>query len=236
MRLVIDQKLVDRNTKIGKYSLQAGLVLLVGALIIDIYGFTRPQDTMILFYALGAFFVGLVLTNVSAYYNNRWGRRPDKGLSDALKGIDDRYALYHYRLGAAHVLLGPNGSTVFLPKYQPGPITFEKGKWVAPSAKRGPLGLFTSDPVGNPVAEAAEETASLNKFLKKRAPEVQLAPQAVVVFMHSQADISATDAPLTVLHVKQLKDYIRRLPKDNALPADTMAKLDESLGLTTAAE
>ena len=42
MRLVIDQKLVHRNANIGKYSLNAGLVLLVGALIIDIYGFAWP--------------------------------------------------------------------------------------------------------------------------------------------------------------------------------------------------
>jgi hypothetical protein len=236
MRLVIDQKLVQRNANIGKYSLNVGLVLLVGALIIDIYGFTRPQDTMILVYALVAFFLGLVLTNVSAYFNNRWGRRPDKGLSDALKGVDDRYTLYHYRLGAAHVLLGANGSTVFVPKYQPGAITFEKGKWLAPSAKRGPLGLFTNDPIGNPVAEAADEVASLNSYIKKHAPEVELAPQAVVVFMHPQAEISVHDAPVTVVHVKQLKEYIRRLPKDNALPALTLAKLDESLGLTPAAE
>jgi hypothetical protein len=236
MRLVIDQKLVQRNASIGKFSLNAGLVLLVGALVIDIYGFTRPQDTMILVYALVAFFVGLVLTNVSAYFTNRWGRRPDKGLSDALKGMDDRYTLYHYRLGAAHVLLGPNGTTVFVPKYQPGTITLDKGKWRAPSAKRGPLGMFTNDPIGNPMAEAADEVASLNRFIQKRAPDVQLAPQAVVVFMHPQAEISAPDAPMTVLHVKQLKDYIRRLPRDNALPELTVATLNQSLGLTAAAE
>jgi hypothetical protein len=236
MRLIIDEKLVERNAKIGKYTLQAGLVLLVGALIIDIYGLTRPQDTMILMYALGAFFIGLLLTNVAAFYNNRWGRRPDKGLSDALKGIDDRYSLYHYRLGASHVLLGPNGATVLLPKYQPGAILFQKGKWLAPSAKRGPLGLFTNDPVGNPVAEAAEEVSNLNKFLKKHAPDIQLAPQAVVIFMHSQAEISAAEAPVTVLHVKQLKDHIRRLPKDNALSPLTIAQLDSSLGLSPASE
>jgi hypothetical protein len=236
MRLVIDQKLVQRNTAIGKYSLNVGLVLLVGALIIDIYGFTRPQDTMILVYALIAFFIGLVLTNVSSYFTNRWGRRPDKGLSDALKGVDNRYTLYHYQLGAAHVLLGPNGTTVFVPKYQPGTVSLVRGKWLAPSARRGPLGLFTNDPIGNPMAEAADEVASLNRFLQKHAPEVQLAPQAVVVFMHPQAEVSAPDAPVTVLHVKQLKDYIRRLPKENALPELTVATLNNSLGLNATAE
>jgi hypothetical protein len=235
MRLVTDQKLVDRNAKIGKYSLQGGLVLLVGALVIDIYGFTQPQNSTILVYALAAFFVGLVLTNVSGYFNNRWGRRPDKGLTDALKGLDDRYALYNFRLGAAHVLLGPNGATVLVPKYQPGAITFEavkgKGRWQAPGARRGPLGMFTNDPVGDPLAEAADEVASLKAFLKKRVPEVELAPKAIIVFMHPQAEISAAEAPLPVMHVKQLKDHIRRLPRDAALPAETVSKVDKSLGL-----
>lgn len=236
MRLVTDQKLVDRNAKIGKYSLQAGLVLLVGALVIDIYGFTQPQNSMILVYALTAFFIGLMLTNVSAYFNNRWGRRPDKGLTDALKGLDDRYTLCHYRLGAAHVLLGQNGATVLLPKYQPGAIEYAlvkgRGRWQAPGARRGPLGMFTNDPVGDPVAEAADEVRSLKTFVKKHAPDVELEPQAIVVFMHPQAEISADEAPLPVMHVKQLKDHIRRLPKEAALPAETLAKLDEDLGLT----
>lgn len=236
MRQFIDEKRVERNVKIGKYSLQAGMVLLVGALIIDIYGITRPQEGMILIYALVAFFAGLVVTNVSTYYNNRWGRRPDKGLSDALKGIDDRYTLYHYRLGTGHVLLGPNGATVLVPKYQPGKVTFEDGRWRAPSAKRGPLGLFTSDPVGNPVAEAAAEVANLKQFLTKHAPNVELEPEGVVVFMHPQAEVSAAEAEVTVLHVKQLKDYIRRRSKENALPSSTIATLEASLGLTPTAD
>ena len=170
MRLVTDQKLVERNANIGKYALQGGLVLLVGALVIDIYGFTRPQNFMIIVYAMGAFLVGFILTNVSAYFTNRWGRRPDKGLNDALKGLDERYALYHYRLGASHVLFGPSGTIVLLPKYQPGPIQIQKGKWQAPGAQRGPLGMFTNDPIGNPVAEAADEVERLNAYLKKGCP------------------------------------------------------------------
>jgi len=234
MRLVTDQKMVARNASIGKYSLQAGLILLVGALVIDIYGFTKPQDTMIIVYAMGAFFVGLVLTNLSAYFNNRWGRRPDKGLNDALKGLDEHYALYHYRLGAAHVLFGPGGVSVLVPKYQPGRITIQKGRWQAPGANRGPLGMFTNDPVGNPVAEAADEVARLNAYLKKNAPDLKAAPQAVVVFMDPKAEIDLEDPPLPVVHVKQLKDFVRKQPKDMSLPAWPMERLDASLGLKPA--
>jgi hypothetical protein len=231
MRLVTDLKLVQRNANIGKYTLQGGLVLLVGALVIDIYGFTRPQDSMIIVYAMGAFLVGLILTNVSSYFTNRWGRRPDKGLNDALKGLDERYALYHYRLGASHVLFAPSGTIVLLPKYQPGPIQIQKGKWQAPGAQRGPLGMFTNDPIGNPVAEAADEVERLNAYLKKHAPDIQVAPQAVVVFMSPQAEIKVEDPPVPILHVKQLKDYIRRQPKDAAMSDFLMVKLDQTLGL-----
>jgi hypothetical protein len=231
MRQITDQKTVERNANIGKYALQAGLVLLVGALVIDIYGFTRPQDSMIVVYAMGAFFVGLVLTNVSAYFNNRWGRRPDKGLSDALRGLDEHYALYHFRLGAAHVLFGPGGVTVLVPKYQPGTISIAKGRWRAPGAQRGPLGMFTSDPIGNPVAEAADEVARLNAYLQRHAPDLKVAPQSVVVFMSPQAELSVEDPPVPVVHVKQLKDFIRHQPKDTTLPPLPMEHLDASLGL-----
>jgi len=93
MRIVTDEKLVKRNTQIGKYSLLAGTVLLVGALVINLLAFTRQNDYSLIVYVLIAFFVGFALTNLGTYLNNRWGRRPDRGLAEALKGLDDRYTL-----------------------------------------------------------------------------------------------------------------------------------------------
>jgi hypothetical protein len=164
---------------------------------------------------------------------NRWSRRPHLGLADALKGLDDRYTLYNYRLGAAHVLVGPGGVYILLPKYQRGPVTFNKNKWVAASAPRGFFSrFFAPDPLGNPTAEATYEVDNLNSFLKKRAPALSAVPQPLIVFMSPSAEISGKESPIPALHVKQLKDYVRRQPKGPTLSEADLAGLEANLGLT----
>jgi len=226
IRVVTNEKLVARNTAIGKYSLWGGTALLVGALIINVLAFFRPTEVQLLTYVIAAFFVGFTLTNVGTLFQNRWGRRPDKGLADALKGLDERFTLYNYRLGAPHVLAGPTGVIVLHPKYQVGPVTFDGKKWQNPGARRMFLGLFNPDPLGNPVAEVAGELDSFNRFIEKKAPDLKLAPTALIVFLDPHAELNAKDSPVPALHVKQLKDYVRKLPKDAALTPASLTQLD----------
>jgi len=222
MRIITTESLVKRNATIGRYSFIGGTVLLIGALLINLLAFTRPNDTSLLFYVIAAFFVGFALTNIGNLFNNRWGRRPDRGLAESLKGLDDRYALYNYRLGAAHVLSGPHGVVVLLPKHHYGPILYDGKRWHNPGARRGMFGLFNSDPLGNPILEAAGEVENFTRFVKKRGQELTAVPQAAVVFLNTRAEISAKDAPLPVLHFKQLKDYVRKLPKDSDFSIDSL--------------
>jgi hypothetical protein len=226
MRIVSDDKLIRRNTAIGKYSLWIGTALLVGALVINLLAFSRPQDVSLITYVIAAFFVGFTLTNIGTLYNNRWGRRPDRGLSEALKGLDDRFTLYNYRLGAPHVLAGPAGVIVLHPKYQVGPVIYDGKRWLNPGARRMMFGLFNPDPLGNPVAETAGDVESFNRFIKKRAPDLRVAPQALIVFLNPRAEVNAKDAAIPALHVKQLKDYVRRLPKDAAISSSNLTQLD----------
>jgi hypothetical protein len=226
MRIVTDEKLVKRNTQIGKYALLVGTVLLVIALVINLLAFRDQGNFTLITYVIAAFFVGFALTNLGTYLNNRWGRRPDRGLADALKGLDERYTLYNYRLGASHVLTGPLGVMVLKPKFQFGPVLFDGKRWQNPGARRIAFGLFNSDALGNPVVEAAEDVQALTRFLKKRAPDLQVAPQAAIVFLSPHAELSAKDSAIPAVHVKQLKDYIRRLPKDPAVNAAMLKELD----------
>ena len=223
MRIIADDKLIRRNSQIAKYATFGGLALLIGALVINILALTRQNDPSLLVYVMVAFFVGFVLTNIGTLFTNRWGRRPDKAVADQLKGLDERFTLYNYRLGAPHVLVGPSGAIVVVPKYQAGPIQYDGRRWTNPGARRGMFGLFNPDPLGNPVAEAAAEVDNLNRYLKKRAPQVSVAPQAVVIFMHPKAELSVKDAGIPVMHAKQLKEHIRRLPRDPAFRAKDLA-------------
>jgi hypothetical protein len=226
MRIVTNEKLVQRNTTIGKYALWGGTALLVGALIINLLAFRSPNDASLITYVIAAFFAGFTLTNIGTLYNNRWGRRPDRGLGEALKGLDDHYTLYNYRLGAPHVLAGPNGVIVLRPKYQYGPVAYDGKKWVNPGGRRGIFGLFNSDPLGNPVAEVAGDVEGFNRFLQKKDPDLSVAPQALIVFLSPHAELSAKDSPVPAVHVKQLKEYVRRLPKDAALNSANLTRLD----------
>ncbi len=223
MRIVSNPKLIKRNTAIGKYSLIAGTVLLVGALIINLLSFTRPE---LIYYVLVAFFVGFTLTTLGTVFNNRWGRKAEEKIAEALKGLDDRYTLYNYRLGASHVLAGPMGIVVLHVKYQNGPVLYDGKKWHNPGARRAIFGLFNPDPLGNPIIEAAGEVEALNKHLSKHAAEVKMPPQAAVVFLSSHAEVQAKGAPLPVLHYKQLKDYLRKLPKDPSANTQNLTQLE----------
>jgi hypothetical protein len=223
MRIITDQKLVKRNTAIGKYSLIGGTALLIGALVINLLSFQRPE---LIYYVLVAFFVGFTMTTLGTIFNNRWGRKADEKIAESLKGLDDRYTLYNYRLGASHVLAGPMGIVVLHAKYQVGPVLYDGKKWHNPGARKTMFGLFNPDPLGNPILEAAGEVEALNKHLAKRSAEVNVPPQAAVVFLSTHAEVTAKAAPLPVLHYKQIKDYVRKLPKDPSANAEQLTRLD----------
>ncbi|MBP7692907.1 MAG: NERD domain-containing protein [Anaerolineales bacterium] len=237
MRIVTATKTVQRNTTLARYATTAGIVLLVGALFINLYALSRPEETQLLVYVIATFFVGYTLSNVGGLLNRRWGRRSDRGLADALRGLDDRHTLYNYRLGADHVLVAPSGVYVLHPKYQGGPIQFADKKWKAPQERRSFLNVFAPhDALGNPALEATSEAEALKGFLKKHAPEATVEPRPLVVFMNSRAVLEVTDAPVTTLHVKQLKDYIRRQTKAESLAAPLLTSLETKLGFTAAQE
>lgn len=223
MRIVTNQKLVKRNSTLGRYALWAGMALLVAALVVNFLAFQRPD---LIYLVLVGFFVGFTLTTIGTMVNNRWGRKADERIAESLKGLDDRYTLYNYRLGAQHVLAGPMGVVVLYPKFHTGPILYDGKKWLNPGARKTAFGLFDPDPLGNPILEAAGEVETLNKFLARRSADVKVPPQAAVVFLSSHAEVQAKSAPLPVLHYKQMKDYVRKLPKDSTATTDQLAKLD----------
>lgn len=226
MRLITNEPLIKRNAAIGKYAATSGLVILVGGLVVSLF---KPEYQFVPFITL---IIGFILSNVGIYFSNRYVRqpRPDKSVEGALKGFDDKYALYQYRLPASHVLVCPSGVFVIVPKFQSGTIAWDGKRW---KHKGGSvfLSLFGQEGLGNPNAEAAAEVESLSRYLAKNV-EGDLPPaQAIIAFYNPKATIEAKDAPIPAMHVKQLKEYLRKLPKGPTLMPAQVEKLDEALGL-----
>ena len=229
MKIFTKKEMIARNAKIGKYSGILSLLVLGGGLYVS---FRHPEQVWI---SLAALAVGFVLSQISMYFVNRWGRspRPDEALNQALKGLDDRYALYHYSTPASHLLVGPAGLWILLPYYHKGKITYneKKERW---QRKGGNLYLriFAQDSIGRPTKDIAYERKSIKKELSQ-IPDFELPPiQAALVFTHEEAQIEADNTPHPTLHVLQLKKFIRKRAKSReSLSMIDVKIIQDSLGL-----
>jgi len=223
MKIISNDKLIKRYGTLGKYLNIAALVVLFGGMALTYF---RAD----LFYvALIALFAGFILSQVSVFFINRWGRvpRPDQQITSSLKGLTNDYTLYHYNTPVSHLLVGPSGVWAILPYYQRGRITYENKKL---KQKGGGIGLaylkiFAQEGIGRPDLDAKSDVEKITSFLsKKLASEIPLV-SAAIVFTDKRADVQADSAPIPTLTADKLKDYIRRQAKENPYPIDLINKI-----------
>lgn len=225
MEIITNERLIRRNARIGQIASLGGLLILAGGMVIS---FTKPELFSI---SVTCLLVGFALSQIGIYYGNRWGRRPrpDEMLNQALKGLDWRYTIYHYSTPASHLLIGPAGVWVLLPRQQRGTITYEKGRW---RQKGGNLYLkiFAQEGLGRPDLELAGEIEALRRFLKKTLPEEQIPEiQAALVFTHDKAIVNADGAPAPTLHIRNLKEFIRKTAKSKPISLDKAKEIQSAI-------
>ena len=236
MKIVIDQKKVNRYRKIGQYTSLAALAVLLGGFVIAISqiittfqtGPDVPQlDESMLTYSYLAMFIGLVLTQISLYFGNRWGKRElvDQTITNNLKGLDDRYTLYHYTAPVPHLLVGPSGILVITPMYQAGKITYERNRF-RQSGVRFFSRLFGQEGIGRPDLEAQGYLQDLDRFIQKNLPEGKpLEPFAAIVFTNPKVNLQIEGAPYPTIPVDKLKDFVRRKAKEQMASMDKLQPL-----------
>jgi hypothetical protein len=223
MRTFRNDKFIQKRANIGRYVSLFGLGVLVLGLLIS---FTAPQLISISFLTL---IVGFIASQVGIYYGNRYARldRPDEVLSKALKGFDDRYALYQYTTPAGNVLVTPNACYVFAIKMQAGPIAYRNGKWQHGIGWKRLFKAFAQEGLGNPSNDAQVEANTLKRYLDKHLPGVEVPLQPVILFGHANAEIDAGNSPVPAMHVKKLKDWLRGGGKGGALTSEAHDRLIE---------
>ena len=236
MNIQRNDRLIKRNSQIGRYTMFAGLAVLLGGMFISF----KYQEQFGL--SMGALILGFILSQVGIFYSNRWGRRPrpDELIDQALKGLDFKYTIYHYSGPAPHILLGPSGIWALLPYYQRGTITFEKGRWRqrGGGAMYGYLKIFAQEGLGRPEMDVAAEVENIQAYLKKKLPpetfpEESLPPvQAALVFTNERATIDipkeATPPAATVM-LKDLKPLVRKVEKGKGLTIEKIKLIEDAL-------
>jgi len=228
MIIVRNENLIQRNTKIAKYSGIISIAILAAGMYLSF----RYQEQIM--YSLVALILGFTLSQVGIFYTNRFGRspRPDQEMDNALKGLDDQYSLYHYQSPVSHLLVGPAGIWILFPFPQKGKVTYDekKGRWKRIGGNFY-LRFFAQDSIGNPDQEISAAIKRLTKGLSK-IPDLEIPViKAALVFTNERAELDAEDAPYPTLHTGQLKKLIRKEAKgDTALPTTDLKTIQDYLG------
>lgn len=227
MEIISNDRLIRRNARIGQIASVTGLLVLAGGMYIS---FAR-QD--LFFLSMIALLAGFGLSQIGIYFGNRWGRRPrpDELLNQALKGLDGRFSLYHYTTPTAHLLVGPAGVWVLIPRHQGGTITYDemRKRW---RQKGGNLYLkiFAQESIGRPDLEIPAEIEALRRYLSSRLGDEDVPTvQAALVFTSDRSDLQADNAPYPTLSIKKLKEFIRKTAKNKPISADLADKINQVL-------
>jgi hypothetical protein len=225
MKIYSNEKLIKRNGKLGNY-------LSIGALVILGVGFYftfKGQSTFNLILTYTCLIVGFLVFQLGNFYMNRWGKspRPDELLTTALKGLDDKYSLYHFTTGISHLLVGPAGIIALLPYDQGGTLTYDEKKntW---KQKGGNffLRVFGSEGLGKPLSEAKYVKQDLDKYLGKLgvdSPEKKTS--VLLVFTNGKATVHGEGSPIQYTTAAKLKDYLRNKAKENPANTDVVNSL-----------
>jgi len=231
MKIIKNEKLIKRNSKIGNWISIAALIILGGGMYFSI---TNSQNLQLVIYSFAAFIVGFILTQIGMYMGNRWGRspRPDEKLDAGLKGLPGEFSIYHFVTPAPHVLVGPSGIWVLIPYRQRGVLTYAKDRWRISSGgfMQAYMSIFGQEGIGRPDLEAESEIAALQKLFSKSLDDNEIPNiQAALIFMHDQVDLQVEDAPFPAMKLKQLKDFMRQKAKEKPIGQLQLAAVKAAL-------
>jgi hypothetical protein len=231
MKIISNQKKIQRNYKIGLYTSLASLVFLFIAVGLTLAGMNQPLNNTMTTYSFVAMILGLLLSQVGVYFANRFGKSPriDERITQGLKGLDDRYTLYHYMAPVPHLLTGPSGVWVLVSQYHSGQISFENKRY-----RQKGVGLFSrlvgQEGLGRPDLEAQAYQEDMEKFLKNHVEGEDVPPvKSVIVFTSPKASVQAAESPLPTLHVDKLKDFLRRATKESPASMKAIQKVQDAL-------
>ncbi len=224
MKIVTNEKLIERNKKIGNY-LSIGSIIILG---IGMY--LSFQESMIQ-YSYLALILGFASSQFGISLGNRFGRspRPFEAITDNLKGLGETFTLYHYYGPTAHLLVGPAGVWTIVPFSQKGTITYENNKWRQKGGSMY-LKIFAQEGLGKPDKDAEASAKDVVNFLnKENLSDMAGYVNPIIVFTNEKAIVTAPDAPIPTLHITKLKDFMRKEAKSKNLSAEVIRPLQEKL-------
>jgi hypothetical protein len=227
MKIIDNEALYQRNMRVAFIANIVGMFMLLAAVFVL---FNSPGQLLRYF----AFLLGGILLMQVGVFFGRWGKRADLSFNRALKSLDNKHTIYHHRSPAQHLLVGPNGIWILLPKHVQGEISYDKKKQVWKVSGGNLASRFwrrlTQEKIGRPHFEAMIEAGALDRFLQKHwTTDDPLHVQAAVVFLHEDVTVNAGDSPFPAVQIKKLKAALQNGEKKGKLTTNQVKQLQHIL-------
>jgi len=214
MNIITNQKKINRNAKIGYWaSIFSPVVLMVSAMTL----FKYPDQIM---QSMIFFMVGSIGFGVGTAYR-KYGQGVDLIFNQVLKKLDKEYTIYHFITPVSHLLVGPTGIWILVPKMMRGIVTYneKRKKWQLGQDKTIRKAVsFMTEGLGNPARDVLSEADSLEKYLRKHwSLEEKPDIQAVLVMVHPETVVDADNAPIPTVHATKLRAFFREQEKSGTV-------------------
>ncbi len=233
MQIIRNDVLIQRRKKTGQIASAVGIVVLLAGFALSLFGKNWDlPDPVVVFVPVFSLLVGFILSQVGAYYMNRFisSPRPDELVDIILKGLGKDYKLYHYHFPVPHLLLAPSGLVLPIIRVEGGAYTLDAGKWRQRFSAGRILNFMGRESLGNPAKDADYHKDQLDRFLKKHAPDlVDIPIYPVVVFLAENVQLNIKgEIPIPVVRAAKFKGLLRS-GVGKPLPKATLNQLEEFL-------
>jgi hypothetical protein len=207
MKVIINRtKLAQRAQNANIASISGMLALLLGVAL-PIFIPSVGQMIQLIF-----ILAGITISMAGIYQANRWVRkpRPEEQLNKSLKGLDDKYVLYHYpsSLPCDHILLTPEGVVNLETVNLAGLFIYKDGRWVERMTMGRALRSVVEERLGDPTRSALAVQRYLAEKLSELTGET-ITIKALITFTHPGAELDLEpDGPVPVYMADKLKKHV----------------------------
>jgi hypothetical protein len=229
MKIIRNDKLIKRNSKISQYVLYAALTTLVIGIYLTITKSTAEEIGWAYLFLIPSY----VLVQISIAMGNRWSRspRPDEVVAQSLKGLDNQYSLYIFTTAIPHLLVGPAGVWIIKTYHQSGKIYLDEKKNILKQKGGGNFftRIFASEGIGNVGRESKDILDKFEKYLTKIGVTEHPKINVINVFINEDVTIDVPEYPEAIMTAEKLKDFIRKTAKQVNLEPSEIYKLTTKL-------
>ena len=230
MRIVRNERRIERLSKLSQYVVLAGLVIMLVTLGITWF---RPEW---FFTALALLPVGFICTSVGGYLTDRFAGplAHHEAVAETLKGLDDRYVLCQYTLPVSHVLVDPGGLTAIVVKTSGGKVDYEaeRERWTHRQPWKFFRQLAGQGTVGSPDVEAEIQVEKLEMWLADVFSDCDVPVRGVILFVNPELELEAADSPVPAFYRKKIRGWLRGPGQRDRLPADVRRSLLAAVGVS----